>query len=331
LRFDLLAFPKKDSCEGTFAVNRLGAGKFEAVLDGVKHNPIWLVSTKQFEALAGPQVVTMDVLGTSPQEMGVSLACDATQKPNVTSVSMLGPDKIVINGTRLGEVSRVTIKDLGTKFQILNKTATSVTAKILDSASFVLGQTSELLVSNAWGQTSVSFNVVLSAGSVQPTHLDLAQDWPFPTRKSLSLIEANSELGIVGSVADVANATDSNIDSYVEFEQITSGEGCDSNNLTTLGQIVYQVGDGTSVYQGNVAIRSAVTGSTANINIYSTNDLSQTLGTSMALVGSGSYSANPEWKEHFFSGKYLVLRGSCAYNSGDTIQLYDVRVTALPE
>ncbi|NCN06877.1 MAG: hypothetical protein GW946_03495, partial [Candidatus Pacebacteria bacterium] len=120
IRLDLLAFEKVGSCEGDFALEKLGPGKFQAQLAGQSHDPIWLVSTKQFEAAPGSQNVTMDVLGTSENEMGVSLACDDSKKPQVTSVATTGSNQVVITGTNLAETSRVSIKGLGTNFEIVS-------------------------------------------------------------------------------------------------------------------------------------------------------------------------------------------------------------------
>jgi len=332
-RFDLLAFPKAGGCSGAFSVEDKGSGRFVAKVDGQAIEPVWLVGTKTHAVTSGTQVVTMAILGDSAAEMGVSLACDESKKPVVGSVSMIGTDQLKISGTQLDQVTRVSLTNLGTTFQIVSKTATEVIAKVSAATSLTLGQSYNLLVANAYGQTSATLSVQLSNGSVraehlsngavQPQHLDMSLDWPFPTPKSvirLSAVDGQT------TSTNLDAMSDGELSTYTVLSSPSTGT-CGSNPA---GQYVFQIGDGTKVYAGDIEIRFSTVGSgsmpTASINFASS--VAELSSNPSSYVGLGS-SSSIIWAKGSFTGSYFVLSASCNYY-GDTnlYQIYEIRINA---
>jgi hypothetical protein len=319
LRFDLLAFPKAGGCAGAFSVDDKGGGRFAAKLDNETIEPVWLVGTQTHTVVPGEQVVAMKVLGDSPSEMGVSLACDESKKPVVTSVTTNAQNEFVITGQNLNDTTRVSVQGLGTALQIVSRTSAQVVAKVMHSASLTMGQTYNLLVSNAYGQASATLSVQLSNGSIRPEHLDLSLDWPFPTKRVFQLV----------SLANWSTATCSNA--------LLDG---DENTSCSVSMDPYYSDDSSLVF----VLPKKITGklqiffsSTSNSSYCFSPQKSDdgTAYTNVDMMYSSLYSSEAtKWRVgKDFDGRYLRLakQSSCG-NTGDTVDFPEIRLygTASP-
>lgn len=271
-RFDLLAFPMQGtSCEGSFELSQTAPGDFSAKLGGT------VIPTGSVVAATAVQDVITDSTVELIEQTDTTLAFGAKAgclKPEVTSVQVSGTT-FTINGSNLDTVSSVKLKDMNVPFEIISKTAAVIQAKALSSLSVVLGQTYNLLVSNALGDTTVQVNVSLADGSVAPEKLDMTKEWPFTRKISLtsSMIQEGTS-GTVGVSApsgghgfvsltpgiaslDIGAAIDGSNSTATQTIQVVgvTDPNCYTNNMTPYSFIKIDLG---REYFGNLAIKAEI-------------------------------------------------------------------------